>query len=278
MSLHESDISHIETIIKQQLTGALDTFLKESVAPMVSGATKRALSESPQITEKQVSDLLNEFKSQFTAPDPQGIVNQAVNRVMERLISGEDSEPASSGGVDIEAITAAIEAKLGGELEKERKLLEAERRARAEAEYQNKLITRNQQFTAAMVKSGRIAPDVADVALDIALKKGYIVPSKDEASFEIEERDRLGLGMERKPALEKLEEILAKPELQYFRPARAGTGTGATVGQRVSGFGHQLQILPSDDPDSIPASELLRAYERGDGAKIMEDLRQLSAG
>jgi len=277
MSLHESDISHIETIIKQQLTGALDTFLKESVAPMVSGATKRALSESPQITEKQVADLLNEFKSTM-APDPQDIVNQAVNRVMEKLIS-EDSEPAPSGGVDIEAITAAIEAKLGGELEKERKLLEAERRARAEAEYQNKLITRNQRFTAAMVKSGRIAPDVADVALDIALKKGYIVPSKDEASFEVEERDRLGLGMERKPALEKLEEILAKPELQYFRPARAGTGTGATVGQRVSpGFGHQLQILPGDDPDSIPASELLRAYERGDGAKIMEDLRQLSAG
>ncbi|MFM7219419.1 MAG: hypothetical protein ACKO21_04230, partial [Nodosilinea sp.] len=170
---------HIETIIKQQLTWALDTFLKESVAPMVSGATKRALSESPQITEKQVADLLNEFKSTM-APDPQGIVNQAVNRVMEKLISGEDSEPAPSGGVDIEAITAAIEAKLGGELEKERKLLEAERRARAEAEYQNKLITRNQQFTAAMVKSGRIAPDVADVALDIALKKGYILPSKDE--------------------------------------------------------------------------------------------------
>ena len=277
MSLHESDISHIETIINQQITGALDSFLKESVAPMVSGATKRALSESPQITEKQVADLLQEFKSTMT-PDPVGIVNQAVAQVMAQL-GGDNGQADQPSGVDLEAITAAIEAKLGGELEKERKLLEAERRARAEAEYQNKILTRNQRFTEAMVRSGRISPDVADVALDIAVKKGYIVPSKDESAFEVEEMDRLGLGMERKPALEKLEDILAKPELQYFRPARAGTGTGATVGQRVSnGFGPQLQILPSGDPDSIPAEELLRAYERGDGAKVLEDLRQLSAG
>jgi hypothetical protein len=276
MSLLESDISQIETIISEQLGKALDSFLKESVAPMVSGATKRALSEAPQVTEAQLKEQLEAFRASIA--DPSDLVNHAVSQVLERLSTVDDDQYPGDNTVDVDAISAAIQAKLGKELENERKLLESERKARAEAERQHKLVTRDRGFVEALIKSGKVAPDMADVALDIALKKGYILPSEDESSFEVEEPDRFGLGTERKPALEKLEDILNRPEMQYFRPARAGTGTGSTPGQRVNqGMGAGFQVLSSTDPEDIKAEDLLRAYESGNGDKVFADLRLLQS-
>jgi hypothetical protein len=90
MSLQESDISQIETVVSEQLKTALDSFLKESVAPMVSGATKRALSEAPQVTEAQLKEQLEAFRASIA--DPGDLVNHAVSQVLERLSTVDDDQ------------------------------------------------------------------------------------------------------------------------------------------------------------------------------------------
>jgi len=295
MPLEQSDIQEIQTIISQQIGDALTSFLKESVAPMVSGATKRALSEAPQLTEAQLRDQLEEFKSSIAQnyTDPSSLVNNAVSMVLEQLAAMPDEDedkPSSkkSNPIDIESLTENIKQDLMRQFE-ENKLapltqkltayeqeLEKERQARANAEKATTIASRNQRFMDALIKSGQIEPAAAELALDTALKKGYISPTEDEAGFIVKEMDRFGIEELKVPAVDKIEDILAKPELQYFRPARQGTGTGATPGVRTNtGIGPNLQILPSTNPDEVSAEDLLRAYESGEGAKVLSDLRVL---
>jgi hypothetical protein len=42
-----------------------------------------------------------------------------------------------------------------------------------------------------------------------------------------------------------------------------------------TGVGPNLQILPTTNPDEVSAEELLRAYESGNGEKVLGDLRAL---
>jgi hypothetical protein len=294
MPLEQTDIDQIQSIINNQISSALTDFLKESVAPMVSGATKRALSEAPQLTEAQLKDQLENFKASIAAnyADPSELVNNAVSMVMEQLASMDDDDDKSSKSsqqpIDIEYLTQEIKQDLMRQFE-ETKLnpltqkltayereLEQERRARADAEKATMIANRNQRFIDQLIKSGQIDPAAAELALDTAIKKGYIKESEDGSSFVVEEMDRFGIEKVFLPATDKLDDILQKPELQYFRPARSGTGTGATPGMRTNtGVGPNLQILPTTNPDEVSAEELLRAYESGNGEKVLGDLRAL---
>lgn len=294
MPLEQNDINQIQDIISKQIGDALNSFLKESVAPMVSGATKRALSEAPQLTEAQLRDQLEEFKTSIAQnyANPSDLVNNAVSMVLEQLATmpdDEDEKPSKkSKAIDVESLTEDIKQDLMRQFE-ETKLtpltqkltayereLEQERQARASAEKATKIARRNQNFIDALIKSGQIDPAAAELALDTALKKGYIAPTEDESGFVVEEMDRFGIDKVYIPAADKIEDILSKPELQYFRPARSGTGTGATPGVRTNtGIGPNLQILPATNPEEVSAEELLRAYESGKGEQVLGDLRAL---
>jgi|688.fasta_scaffold07955_21 hypothetical protein len=293
MPLEQTDIEQIQSIINNQISSALTDFLKESVAPMVSGATKRALSEAPQLTEAQLKDQLESFKASIAAnyADPSELVNNAVSMVMEQLASmpDDDDKPSkASQPIDVEYLTQEIKQDLMRQFE-ETKLnpltqkltayereLEQERQARTAAEKATMIANRNQRFIDQLIKSGQVDPAAAELALDTAIKKGYIKESEDGSSFVVEEMDRFGIEKVLLPATDKLDDILQKPELQYFRPARSGTGTGATPGMRTStGAGPNLQILPTTNPEEVSAEELLRAYESGNGEKVLGDLRAL---
>jgi hypothetical protein len=293
MPLEQTDIDQIQSIINSQISSALSDFLKDSVAPMVSGATKRALSEAPQLTEAQLKDQLENFKASIAAnyADPSELVNNAVSMVMEQLASMDDDDKSSKSSqqpIDIEYLTQEIKQDLMRQFE-ETKLnpltqkltayereLEQERQARADAEKATMIASRNQRFIDQLIKSGQVDPAAAELALDTAIKKGYIKESEDGSSFVVEEMDRFGIEKVFLPATDKLDDILQKPELQYFRPARSGTGTGATPGMRTNtGVGPNLQILPTTNPDEVSAEELLRAYESGNGEKVLGDLRAL---
>lgn len=309
MPLEKEDLQAVQDLITSTVSSSLKEFLKDSVAPMVSGAAKRAISEAPQLTSEQLQEQLKTFaetfQSQIPKPVDQGeLVKNAVNSVLQQLADMPDdstSPVSSSDGStpDISAIKDQIRSDLMSEfqgtqkqaeeqaqrmraqLEALQKQAEDERQRAEEARklaeterLNNQISIRNQSFVDAMLKTGQVDPGAGALALQAALSAGYILPHpEDPGKFVVKEKDSLGLDDVMIPAEERLEKILEKPELQYFRPARSGTGTGAAPDRNTRPGQANLQVLRS--PDSVSADEILNALKNGDESKVLQDLSVL---
>lgn len=293
MPLEQSDLQQISDLI----SGQFDSFLKEKVAPMVSGATKRALSEAPQLTadtlQEQLETLTRNLQEQAKPVDHSKLVQDSVNAVLQQLADmPDDEQPAGAGkpqpaAVDEEALSKRLEEKLMAQFEETKlkpvmkklgdyeKQVEVERQARLSAERATLIGQRNQKYTDAFSKAmGGADPVAAGLALDTAIKMGYIKPNEDESDFVVEGMDQFGLEKVFTPAIEKLADVVSKPELQYFIPARSGTGTGSAPARNLRPqSGPQLQVLPPD-ADELSAEALFAAMQ-ADPGKVLADLAAL---
>lgn len=295
MPLEQSDLDQIKGLI----TDSFSDFLKTQVAPMVSGATKRALSEAPQLTadtlQEQLETLTRNLQEQAKPVDTAKLVQDSVNAVLQQLADMPDEDqPAGAAGagkqaqaVDADALreqikreleesTKAENAKFRKQLEAMQAKAEAAEQA-AEAERQRSLIAnRDKGFVESLLKTGAIDPGAGQLALQAAISAGHIIPHPENpGEFVVKEKDSLGLDDVYVPATDRLEQILDKPELQYFRPARSGTGTGASPARNLRPqSGPQLQVLPSEGADELSADALFQAMQ-ADPGKVLADLAAL---
>ena len=296
MPLEQSDLDQISSLITQSFDG----FLKEKVAPMVSGATKRALSEAPQLTadtlQEQLETLTRNLQESAKPVDHAKLVQDSVNAVLQQLADmPDDEQPAGAAGAksqsavfDEEALQKRLEEKIAAQFEETKlkpmmkkltayeKQIEEERNARLTAEKATTVGQRNQKYIDAFSKAmGGADPVAASLALDTAIKMGYIKPTEDESVFVIEGMDQFGLEKVFHPAIEKLPEVIEKPELQYFIPARSGTGTGSAPARNLRPqSGPQLQVLPADGAEDLSAEALFQAMQ-SDPGKVLADLAAL---
>jgi hypothetical protein len=294
MPLEQEDLKQISDLLKEQLAEFRVEFLKTEVAPMVSGATKRALTEAPQITSQQFEEQLAKLAESIQANqvDSAKLVQDAVSAVLQQLADMPDEEqPRKTGqdqsAFDPEAFRTQLQQEFMAEFEKTKlkpltqKLstyedqLKAERDAREAAEKRNTINTRNQKYIDALIKSGQVDAGAAEMALDTAIKRGYLKPSEDESDFVVERQDKYGIETSLVSAIDHLTELVeSKPEFQYFRPARAGTGFNSQPGiNRTTPPGQpDLKVLTSTDPDAISGEFLLEAFRDGKGADVLKDL------
>jgi len=297
MPLEQDDLKQIGSLIADQLTQFRSDFLKEEVAPMVSGATKRALSEAPQITAQQFEEQLSKLQENFKAAqaDPGKLVEDAVSKVLQELANlpdeGQESggEQGTSQAVDADILRQQIMQEFTAEQEKrDRKMREQLKslqdqaeasKQEAEAERQRNLIAkRDEGFVNALLKSGHIDSGAGQLALQAAMQQGYIQPHPDDPGrFVVQEKDRLGLEDVWVDATERIAQLLEKPELQYFRPARPGTGTGSgPAPNRVAQPGVvDLKVLPTDNQEGVSADAILAAMKSGKGDDVLSDLAAL---
>jgi hypothetical protein len=126
-----------------------------------------------------------------------------------------------------------------------------------------------------LLKTGAIDPGAGQLALQAAISGGYIIPHPENpGEFVVKEKDSLGLDDVYVPAADRIEQLLEKPELQYFLPARSGTGTGSAPARNLRPqSGPQLQVLPAEADDL--SAEALFAAMQSDPGKVLADLAAL---